>query len=111
MMNDDSAREDLVYELGNMFAARLGLEELIPIAKTDGIPAAAPQSGERGPTEKYPAVAKISLQDAKEAYEVRYISQVLTEHGGNVSHAAVALCLSRVALQKKMKRYGSANGR
>jgi transcriptional regulator with PAS, ATPase and Fis domain len=45
-------------------------------------------------------------QDAREAYEARYISQVLTEHGGNVSHAAVALRLSRVALQKKMKRYG-----
>ena len=31
MMNDDSAREALVYELGSMFAARLGLEELIPL--------------------------------------------------------------------------------
>jgi hypothetical protein len=31
MMNDDNARETLVYELGNMFAARLGLEELIPL--------------------------------------------------------------------------------
>src|SRR6185437_6005305 len=31
MMNDDRAREALVYELGNMFAARLGLDDLIPL--------------------------------------------------------------------------------
>jgi GAF domain-containing protein len=29
-VNDDSTREVLVYELGNTFASRLGLEELIP---------------------------------------------------------------------------------
>jgi two-component system response regulator HupR/HoxA len=46
-----------------------------------------------------------SLQHARAAFEARFISQVLGEHGGNVSHAAVALCVSRVALQKKMKRY------
>ena len=50
--------------------------------------------------------ATTSLQDARAAYEARYISQVLSEHGGNVSHAALALRVSRVALQKKMKRYG-----
>ena len=79
---------------------------------SDGIQAAAPQSekpaGETTapPVQTFPASAKISLQNAREAYEARYISQVLAEHGGNVSHAAVALRLSRVALQKKMKRYG-----
>ena len=31
MTNDDNAREALVYELGSMFAAQLGLEELIPL--------------------------------------------------------------------------------
>jgi two-component system response regulator HupR/HoxA len=49
--------------------------------------------------------AATSLQHARAAFEARFISQVLGEHGGNVSHAAVALCVSRVALQKKMKRY------
>ena len=77
-----------------------------PTAKSDCVSAAAPQSGECGPAEKSLGRAKISLQDAREAYEARYISQILAEHGGNVSHAAVALRLSRVALQKKMKRYG-----
>jgi len=50
--------------------------------------------------------ATTSLQDARASYEAQYISQVLSEHGGNVSHAALALRVSRVALQKKMKRYG-----
>jgi transcriptional regulator with GAF, ATPase, and Fis domain len=50
--------------------------------------------------------ATTSLQDARGAYEARYISQVLGEHGGNVSHAALTLRVSRVALQKKMKKYG-----
>jgi len=29
--SQESARDTLTYELGNMFAARLGLEELIPL--------------------------------------------------------------------------------
>jgi two-component system response regulator HupR/HoxA len=84
--------------------------------KSDSTPTTSPQSEKpasqapaqphRGSVEESPAGAKISLQDAREAYEARYISQVLAEHGGNVSHAAAALRLSRVALQKKMKRYG-----
>jgi two-component system response regulator HupR/HoxA len=77
-----------------------------PAVVFDGIPAAAPQSTERGSAERSPAGSKISLQNARDAYEAKYITQVLAEHGGNVSHAAVALRLSRVALQKKMKRYG-----
>ena len=50
--------------------------------------------------------ATISLQDARDAWEAQHIAQVLREHRGNVSHAALALRLSRVALQKKMKKYG-----
>jgi transcriptional regulator with GAF, ATPase, and Fis domain len=49
--------------------------------------------------------AATSLQHARATFEARFISQILSEHGGNVSHAAVALGVSRVALQKKMKRY------
>ena len=51
------------------------------------------------------AHAATSLQHVRADFEARFISQVLSEHGGNVSHAAVALGVSRVALQKKMKRY------
>ncbi|MBI3768556.1 MAG: sigma 54-interacting transcriptional regulator [Deltaproteobacteria bacterium] len=47
-----------------------------------------------------------SLQGARAAFEARYIAQVLHEHGGNVSRAAQALGVSRVALHRKMKEYG-----
>ena len=44
-LSDDSARDRMIYELGNMFAAHLGLEELIPLViskcrevlKADGV--------------------------------------------------------------------------
>ncbi len=46
------------------------------------------------------------LRDARAAFEIGFISKVLREHHGNVSRAAHALGISRVALQKKMKEYG-----
>jgi DNA-binding NtrC family response regulator len=59
------------------------------------------KAGSAAPPRRSLHARKILLHDAKGAYEARYIMQVLAEHGGNVSHAAVALRLSRVALQKK----------
>jgi len=46
------------------------------------------------------------LRSARTAFEVRYITEVLRQQGGNVSRAARALGLSRVMLQKKMKDFG-----
>jgi Nif-specific regulatory protein len=46
------------------------------------------------------------LREARTAFEVDFIAKVLRESGGNVSQAARALGISRVALQKKMKEYG-----
>lgn len=46
------------------------------------------------------------LAEVRAAAEKQYIAEVLGKHRGNVSRAAVALGVSRVALQKKMKRYG-----
>jgi Nif-specific regulatory protein len=46
-----------------------------------------------------------SLGDARAAFEARYITDALSQHKGNVSHAAAALGISRVTLQKKMKEY------
>jgi transcriptional regulator with GAF, ATPase, and Fis domain len=46
-----------------------------------------------------------SLGDARAAFEARYITDALAQHKGNVSRAAVALGVSRVTLQKKMKEY------
>ena len=39
-------------------------------------------------------------------FEASFISKVLRTHGGNVTRAAEALGISRVALQKKMKDFG-----
>jgi Nif-specific regulatory protein len=46
------------------------------------------------------------LREARAAFEVEFVTKVLREHGGNVTHAAQALGISRVALQKKMKEFG-----
>jgi transcriptional regulator with PAS, ATPase and Fis domain len=52
------------------------------------------------------SVERGSLLDARAAFEARYISEVLRQHGGNVSRTARALDLSRAMLQRKMKTYG-----
>jgi Nif-specific regulatory protein len=46
-----------------------------------------------------------SLIDARAAFEANYIAETLARHRNNVSHAAIALGVSRVTLQKKMKEY------
>jgi transcriptional regulator with GAF, ATPase, and Fis domain len=51
------------------------------------------------------AITAASLAEARATFETRYIAGVLQRHRGNVSHAAVALGVSRVTLQKKMKEY------
>jgi transcriptional regulator with GAF, ATPase, and Fis domain len=47
----------------------------------------------------------LSLEEACRAFEVRYISEALERYNRNVSRTATALSISRVALQKKMKKY------
>jgi Nif-specific regulatory protein len=53
-----------------------------------------------------PAPSNFDLRAARTAFEVDFIGKVLDEHGRNVSRAALALGISRVALQKKMREYG-----
>ena len=48
----------------------------------------------------------LPLLPARAAFEARYIAEVLRQQGGNVSHAAKALGLSRAMLQRKMKAFG-----
>jgi transcriptional regulator with PAS, ATPase and Fis domain len=45
------------------------------------------------------------LEDARSQFETRYIREALKQFGGNVSHTAKRLGISRVTLQKKMKEY------
>lgn len=55
---------------------------------------------------QHPAGSLGSLREARAAFEADFIRRTLESEGGNVTHAAKAMGLSRVALQKKMKDYG-----
>jgi len=46
------------------------------------------------------------LREARAEFEAHHIAGVLHRHGGNVTHAAQVLGLSRAMLQRKMKDYG-----
>ena len=46
------------------------------------------------------------LREARAEFEARHIAGVLRRHGGNVTHAAQVLGLSRAMLQRKMKDLG-----
>ncbi|MGH7933008.1 MAG: helix-turn-helix domain-containing protein, partial [Candidatus Binataceae bacterium] len=50
--------------------------------------------------------SKVSLWEARAAFEADFIAQALGAHQRNISRAARALGVSRAALQKKMKEYG-----
>ena len=66
---------------------------------------AAPPSPAATAAEAQPGASR-DLRDARTEFEVQFIRKVLSENAGNVSRAARALGISRVALQKKMKEYG-----
>jgi two-component system response regulator HupR/HoxA len=68
-----------------------------------GRPAAAPEEAADADA--------TALRAARAAFEARHIARVLRAHGGNVTHAAEALGLSRFMLQKKMKEYGLRGSR
>jgi transcriptional regulator with GAF, ATPase, and Fis domain len=98
--------------VGNVRELQNEIERLVALA-ADGetitadhlSPGLRPAEVSGGATAATQAALSPGREDLASAFEARFISQVLGEHGGNVSHAAVALCVSRVALQKKMKRY------
>ncbi|MDB4931061.1 MAG: Response regulator of zinc sigma-54-dependent two-component system, partial [Myxococcaceae bacterium] len=50
--------------------------------------------------------AGLDLRNAVEDVERTMVLQALTAHGGNQTHAARALGLSRFGLQKKLRRLG-----
>ncbi len=54
----------------------------------------------------HPAGSLGSLREARSAFEADFIRRTLETEGGNITRAAKAMGLSRVALQKKMKDYG-----
>ncbi len=75
--------------------------------------AAAPSSQQFSPRGLGPAAEKptprgdfAGLREARAAFEGRFIADALKQNGGNVTHTARTLGISRVALQKKLKDLG-----
>jgi transcriptional regulator with GAF, ATPase, and Fis domain len=69
--------------------------------------AAAPTTPARATAEPgAPGSAGLDLRNAVEDVERSMVLQALTAHGGNQTHAARALGLSRFGLQKKLRRLG-----
>ena len=79
-------------------APRTG-QRLAPVA----VPAAV---AEEVPVIADPGTDTIPLRAWRQSKEAEYIAAVLAQHHGNVSRAAIALRISRPALQEKMKTYG-----
>ncbi|HZR84091.1 MAG TPA: sigma 54-interacting transcriptional regulator [Candidatus Binatia bacterium] len=49
---------------------------------------------------------RLQLREARERFEIAFITEALRAEGGNVTRAAQAVGLSRVMLQRKMRDYG-----
>jgi len=79
--------------------------KIVPALPERAAAADAADDGEVDAAVADPKRAAGTLRRARAEFEARYIAEVLRRHGGNVSHAAQALGLSRVMLQKKMKDY------
>jgi transcriptional regulator with GAF, ATPase, and Fis domain len=66
---------------------------------------AAPVAAAGGPPDQNTLARTKTLRMAHEVWEQAYLRQALAQHNGNVSHTALALNISRVALQQKMRKY------
>ncbi|MFN8599799.1 MAG: sigma 54-interacting transcriptional regulator [Candidatus Binatia bacterium] len=83
----------------------IGVEQLSP--KLTGADEAIDASTDRGvPTSPGLATGPSSLREARDAFEAKYIAQVLEQEGGSVLKAARVLGLTRAGLYKKLKEFG-----
>ena len=80
-------------------------ETMAPAHLSERVRSASPDSGDAN---AFAAATTpgLPLLQARDQFEARYIAEVLRQQNGNVSHAAKALGLSRVMLQRKMKAFG-----
>jgi two-component system nitrogen regulation response regulator NtrX len=96
-----------VRELQNLVERVLLMSSGPVVRAADLPPEDGPPSG-RSPS--HPASdeipAQATLAEAREAFEKRYLSRVLSEMKGNVSRAAERLGLDRTTLHRKMKSLG-----
>jgi DNA-binding NtrC family response regulator len=86
----------------------IGLEHLSP--KITGARAGGDDTADpRGAADAAPGGARAgagSLREARNAFEARFITEVLAQQGGSVQRAARVLGLTRAGLYKKIKEYG-----
>jgi DNA-binding NtrC family response regulator len=82
---------------------QLSAEVRAGVAQRAATPSATPSDGAMaaGAEAESP-----TLRKARSGFEARFIADVLARNGGNVSHSAEMLGLSRIQLQRKMKEYG-----
>ena len=83
----------------------IDVEQLSP--KLTGADEAIDASTDRGvPTSPGLATGPSSLREARDAFEAKYIAQLLEQAGGSVLKAALARGLTRAGLYKKLKEFG-----
>jgi transcriptional regulator with GAF, ATPase, and Fis domain len=77
------------------------------VRRRAAVPVTSPAPADGQPPEATkPAGEQPTLREARSGFEARFIADVLARNGGNVSHSAEMLGLSRIQLQRKMKDYG-----
>jgi Nif-specific regulatory protein len=82
----------------------IDVDQLSP--KLTGADEASDAATERVPTSPGLATTSGSLREARDAFEARFIAQVLEREGGSVLKAARVLGLTRAGLYKKLKEFG-----
>ena len=75
-------------------------------AEVRSAPSAPASSNEAAPLADGAVTEPATLREARSGWEARFIAETLARNGGNVSHSAEVLGLSRIQLQRKMKDYG-----
>ncbi len=93
---------------GNVRELRHELERAVTLAghQTSLLPSFLSERVAGSQAHAAAAQARGTLRDARTEFEKQYVALVLERHGGNVSHSAKALGISRVMLQRKMRDYG-----
>ncbi len=95
-----------VRELRNLVERCVVLSAKGPIDVAE-LPAVVAGGGARpAAADEDAEIWRLSYDEARAAFERRYMMEVLELHGGNISHAAAAMKIHRQTLQYKLKQLG-----
>jgi transcriptional regulator with PAS, ATPase and Fis domain len=93
---------------GNVRELQNEIERAVALAPTGGVIEPADLSPHLA-TSATPHIAlpaaELTLRRARDLFEREYVAQMLAQHAGNATHAARALGISRVMMQKKIRDY------